>query len=64
MSDGYTYTTISAARASSPRIGVVVLPRRARLDHRARHRQGRPHLHIAHGEVSVSHQPASRNGHR
>ena len=39
MSDGYTYTTISARPGERAPDRGVVLPRRARLDHRARHRR-------------------------
>ena len=54
MSDGYTYTTISARPGERPRIGVVFY-----LDEHAwitvpGTDEGSPHLHIAHGEVSVS----------
>jgi hypothetical protein len=57
MSDGYTYTTISARPGEHPRIGVAFY-----LDEHAwitvpGTDEGRPHLHIAHGEVSVSISP-------
>ena len=53
MSDGYTYTTISARPDERPRIGVAFY-----LDERAwitvpGTDEGRPHLHIAHGESVV-----------
>ena len=57
MSDGYTYTTISARPGERPRIGVAFY-----LDEHAwitvpGTDEGRPHLHIAHGDVSVSISP-------
>ena len=57
MSDGYTYTTISARPGQHPRITVAFY-----LDEHAwitvpGTDDGRPHLHIAHGEVSASISP-------
>ena len=54
MSEGYTYTSISARLGKPPQIGVSIY-----LDEDAWitvpvTEAGRPHLHIAHGEVSVS----------
>ena len=45
MSDGYTFTSITARPGEPARIGV------------ASTETGRPHLYIAHGEVSVSVSP-------
>jgi hypothetical protein len=57
MSDGYTFTSITARPGESARIGVSFY-----LDHDAwiavaSTETGRPHLYIAHGEVSVSVSP-------
>jgi hypothetical protein len=58
VSDGYTYTTISAHPGDPVRVGVsFYLDEHAHLMV-AGAGQGSPHLHVSHGDVSASFGPA------
>jgi hypothetical protein len=58
VSDGYTYTTISAHRGEPVRVGVSFYLDERALLMVAGAEQGTPHLNVTHGDVSVIIGPA------